>query len=453
MAKFKATKAAFVGSFISLLLSCAMLLGTTYAWLTDSVSSSDNRISSGSLDIDLLIYKSGKYVSIADGGRDIFSETNGGKTVDWEPDKTEIIYLAVENIGSLALEYNIKLNVTGNLAGALEYAILDNEKADEPTVVSWLAIKNNKKALNGKLNEATIPVVKGELNKEKSINYFAIAVHMPDNASDKYQDETIAGSLNLSAKQSSYEKDSYGNTYDKGPEGTYNASKMTVVTIDTLRDFKRFTKAVNTDGTYENVKVANNPSVYVKLMDNIDLSKYTKFAGIGDGEENSFDGVFDGGDHTIENWTAENTETTLALFRTTNGAEIKNLTIDKFTLGFETTKGSDYGVLVGSINGGNVLINKVTVKNSTLAGQKTIGVIVGKMNEGHLKITNCNVQHITIRNAEGYIDVVGVLLGNGYSENDLDKRSFEESENVINNIKWFNADTEQINVPAYNYEK
>ncbi len=207
MAKFNATKATFVGSLISLFLSCAMLLGTTFAWFTDSVSSSDNRILSGNLDIDLLMYKSNEdeYVSIAKGRGDIFVEANGGKPVNWEPGKTEIVYLAVENIGSLALKYDVRLDIDDKgLSGALEYKILDGKEAN---LTETQKIKNSQ---TGKLEALKkIPIANGKLNNKDDKNYFAIEVHMPDNASDEYQGKEITVDLILTATQSSYEQDNF----------------------------------------------------------------------------------------------------------------------------------------------------------------------------------------------------------------------------------------------------
>jgi len=459
MAEFKATKAAFVGSLISLLLSCAMLVGTTFAWFTDSVSSADNRIIAGNLDIDLLLYKpvAGEYVSIAKGSGDIFAEANGGKNVIWEPGETEIVYLAVENIGTLALKYDIRLDIDDKgLAGALEYAILDGVNAKETTKTNWNEIQSSQK---GKVQAKTsIPIANGELNKQDDKNYFAIAVHMPDNTIDTYQGKSIIVDLTVMATQSVYEEDSFGKEYDKG--ASYEESKqsksadaMTVVTIDRVEDFKKFTEAVTANAKYDGVRIANNPEVYVKLTENIDLSDYADFAGVGDGEDNAFDGVFDGCNHTIKNWTADNLDKPSALFCTTKSADIKNLTIENFKVGADTTKGTTSSILIGLIEGDAVAIDKVSIKNAELTGKETIGVVVGTMTEGYLTITNCNVEDITIKNAEGYTDKVGVLLGNGYSEKDYEESGFKESENTIANIKWLCGDAEQTTVPAYNYKK
>ena len=109
MANSKATKKALFMSMLSLLLCFTMLMGATFAWFTDTVKSTNNRIQAGNLDVDLVMYKQNDagewgYHSIAGGNGDIFSEATGGNGINWEPGKTEIVYLGVRNNGSLALE-------------------------------------------------------------------------------------------------------------------------------------------------------------------------------------------------------------------------------------------------------------------------------------------------------------------------------------------------------------
>ncbi|HHV51518.1 MAG TPA: hypothetical protein GXX54_07440, partial [Clostridiales bacterium] len=91
------TKRSLVINALSILLCLTMLLGTTFAWFTDTVASSTNRIIAGNLKIDLLMDKGSGYVSIADGKGDIFNETDDGL---WEPGKTKVAYLAVQNKGN-----------------------------------------------------------------------------------------------------------------------------------------------------------------------------------------------------------------------------------------------------------------------------------------------------------------------------------------------------------------
>ena len=49
----RTTKSALISSVLALCLCITMLLGTTYAWFTDSVESANNIIKSGNLDVEL----------------------------------------------------------------------------------------------------------------------------------------------------------------------------------------------------------------------------------------------------------------------------------------------------------------------------------------------------------------------------------------------------------------
>ena len=48
----KSTKRALTSSILSLVLCIAMLIGSTFAWFTDNVTSANNKIQSGSLKVD-----------------------------------------------------------------------------------------------------------------------------------------------------------------------------------------------------------------------------------------------------------------------------------------------------------------------------------------------------------------------------------------------------------------
>ena len=53
MTNARTTKRALLMSVVSLIVCFTMLLGTTYAWFTDSVTSAGNIIKSGTLDIEM----------------------------------------------------------------------------------------------------------------------------------------------------------------------------------------------------------------------------------------------------------------------------------------------------------------------------------------------------------------------------------------------------------------
>ena len=50
----KTTKRALLSSVMAIVLCLAMLIGTTFAWFTDSASTAVNKIQAGTLDVQLL---------------------------------------------------------------------------------------------------------------------------------------------------------------------------------------------------------------------------------------------------------------------------------------------------------------------------------------------------------------------------------------------------------------
>lgn len=48
----KSTKRSLLASGLALAASAALLAGTTFAWFTDTVSNTGNRIEAGTLDVD-----------------------------------------------------------------------------------------------------------------------------------------------------------------------------------------------------------------------------------------------------------------------------------------------------------------------------------------------------------------------------------------------------------------
>ena len=238
MTNSKMTKRALLTSIMALMLCFAMLTGTTFAWFTDQETSANNKIIAGNLDVDLLMYKvengAGEYKSIANESGAIFGNENSliaqndSTNTLWEPGKTQVVFLAVENKGNLALKYNILVNVVdGGLIGALEYAILDGVTADavDLSTLDWATIKSQYPlaigdvkagltvaAENGTLDE----VVNGTQNER---DYFALAVHMKEEADNNYMSvdgdkKSITIDVTVTATQVMAEADSFDNTYD-----------------------------------------------------------------------------------------------------------------------------------------------------------------------------------------------------------------------------------------------
>ena len=56
MTNSKSTKRALVSSTLAILMCMTMLIGTTFAWFTDTASTAVNKIQSGKLDVALEMY-------------------------------------------------------------------------------------------------------------------------------------------------------------------------------------------------------------------------------------------------------------------------------------------------------------------------------------------------------------------------------------------------------------
>ena len=234
MTNSKSTKRALLTSALAMLMCVAMLIGTTFAWFTDTASTAVNKIQAGNLDVKL------EYLD----GEDWKEVTNETKLFNdealWEPGYTEIAYLKVSNVGSLALKYKFAVNkieeVIGvNAAGGeiklseiLKFGIAASDSAQ--TYADRAAARG---AVDGKeltLNSYTNDIHLG-VNESK---YYAIVIYMPETVGNEanYATGTTAPSikmgLNLVATQDTVESDSYGYDYD---QNAYKAEGYTVTAV------------------------------------------------------------------------------------------------------------------------------------------------------------------------------------------------------------------------------
>ncbi len=109
----KHTKRALLSSALSLLLCITMLIGTTWAWFTDSVTSAGNIIKSGTLDVEM---------SWADGKENpdsaAWKDASTGAIFDydlWEPGYVDVKHVKIANVGTLAFKYQIAIKANGEL--------------------------------------------------------------------------------------------------------------------------------------------------------------------------------------------------------------------------------------------------------------------------------------------------------------------------------------------------
>ena len=268
----KATKRALLTSVMALVMCVVMLVGTTFAWFTDTASTGVNKIQAGNLDIQLLMRgASGAYENIGDSHQVIFGDANSlvaqnnNQDTLWEPGKTQVAYLAVRNAGNLALKYNILLNVEdGGLIGALDYVIVPQgtkfgDDVCRENVASWDAVKADAAKLtagtftaapNGCLDE-----IAHDKTKTNETEYFALVVHMDENAGNTYMNKSVTIDMKVVATQAAAEFDSFDNTYDAGAAASELKQGVTISGIAGASSYNTIQEA------YEAVKamlVANS---------------------------------------------------------------------------------------------------------------------------------------------------------------------------------------------------
>ena len=218
MSNRKATKRALLTSVTALVMCVVMLVGTTFAWFTDTASTGVNKIQAGNLDVELLMYDGEKYVNISEEEKPIFGSYESTVAQDknlntlWEPGKTQVAYLAIENKGNLALKYKVALNVTNpenskDLYKVMQYAIVPDAKNDNGKVTGWT--EGNSVVVGQQEVSNEVPLGVG------ATHYFALLVHMDELAGNEYKNGKVEFDLTVLAAQDTVESDSFGTDYDE----------------------------------------------------------------------------------------------------------------------------------------------------------------------------------------------------------------------------------------------
>ena len=230
MTNTKNTKRALLSSVMALFLCFAMLIGTTYAWFTDSVTSAGNKIVAGTLDVDLFLWNSATdSVEITESSAPIFganslvAQNNAADTI-WEPGKTQVVYLSIKNNGTLDLKYKVALEVTDvekNIIDVLYYTITPDATWSQ-TPVAWDAT-NAKQVVVG--TNVDTEDVKLEASKE---HFFALSIHMDENAGNDYQGASVTFDIKVLATQVDSESDSFDNQYDANLDAMTNGVSRTL---------------------------------------------------------------------------------------------------------------------------------------------------------------------------------------------------------------------------------
>lgn len=225
--KVGGTKRALLTSVLALVLSLAMLAGSTFAWFTDTASTGVNRIVSGNLDVGLEYWGGAESGWLAaENSEDLFD-----KNALWEPGYTQIVYLKVKNNGNLALTYAMQITPVHETVGVNvdgeEFKLSDYIKfgwttftADENGVPVAL---DREKAQAGVGDGAQLGKTLHRQAKQPleagAEELVALVAWMPENVGNEANYSTVQPTIELSLKvlatQAAVESDSFDNSYDE----------------------------------------------------------------------------------------------------------------------------------------------------------------------------------------------------------------------------------------------
>ena len=221
----KATKRALLTSVMALVMCVVMLVGTTFAWFTDTASTGVNKIQAGNLDVALEMNtgtKENPNWENAEGKTLQFKKAAGApadEQVLWEPGCTyELPELRVVNKGNLALKYIIK--VTGI---ETNHEVVPGEP-NLKDVINWTIKYGTNKVED---NTGDTPVVTGYSLNPGASDVVTIKGEMDKNAGNEYQGLSIDGvSVTVYATQMTAEFDSIDNKYDKDAQYPTDADAL-----------------------------------------------------------------------------------------------------------------------------------------------------------------------------------------------------------------------------------
>ena len=238
MTSSKSTKRALISSTLALLMCVAMLIGTTFAWFTDTASTGVNKIVSGNLDVKLMYSTDMQTWKEATDQTKLFDDN-----ALWEPGYTQVVYLKVVNAGNLALKYeagfsknytsNRGKNVNGDWYRVDNYLKIGTAEtttkfANREDVWSAIAATEKTLAKDVMFTDGWITLKAGESSKP-----FAVAIYMPTSVGNeanasKNRPSSVSGlGIEVRATQATVESDSFDNNYDANAATVLNRMEYT----------------------------------------------------------------------------------------------------------------------------------------------------------------------------------------------------------------------------------
>ena len=237
----KSTKRALISSTLAILMCAAMLIGTTFAWFTDTASTGVNKIVSGNLKVDIIGADSDSHIEKLNFTKAATTDAEAGAEILWEPGCRYLTEgFRIANKGNLALTWKAQVNTGATAANEGNFDLLD--------VIDFYLVKGTGESqTETPLNEFT-----GNLKKTETSDVYYIKGVMKTTAGNDYQGLTLNGiTITVYATQDTVESDSFNNTYDAGAKEDEFRQGVTISGIagvaesyDTIQDAYEAVKAM-----------------------------------------------------------------------------------------------------------------------------------------------------------------------------------------------------------------
>ena len=209
----KATKRALLTSVMALVMCVVMLVGTTFAWFTDTATANVNTIKAGNLNVQIQ-NKDGVEINKLEWVKENGDVIANQDDILWEPGCTYLLTpFKIVNTGNLALKYKIEITGLDGNAKLLK-VIKFTYKTEDGNTFNMSA--EGKLAANG-----------------GATGMITVSAHMDELAGNEYQNETLTGvKFTVYATQATGEYDSTRNDYDK--DAQYSDVDVVTVTPNTI---------------------------------------------------------------------------------------------------------------------------------------------------------------------------------------------------------------------------
>lgn len=262
----KSTRNALLTSGLCLVLTALMLMGSTFAWFTDSVVNEGNKIETGKLDINVIGYRlegqtwgspvwENRLTS-----NPLITETN------WEPGQYGAVLIRVSSYDcTVAAKVRMDFTAGGDLAPALWYrleAVQTTDARHQTAMLEKLQYKDSRPAstdagvtcMKDIGNDNTQEITLYPEYHDGQYAYYLLEYGMYTDVGSEYQNKSFSLNFTVKATQAAEETDGFGNNdYDADAEYAVSATNENFAEI--IRNAKPGTTVLLT----ENVQTSTIP--------------------------------------------------------------------------------------------------------------------------------------------------------------------------------------------------